>query len=252
VTFESIAPCLIGRCSRQLRKNCVGVNMVYSRTESVFIPKHYFTSKSLAALREAFSNVYPEKNVPNERTTQGLVTKFWSHRMCFATSAYWETKQPKLRPYRIQAVHQLQQRGTAARIQYCHWFRRFMHGGCSHTVVGWRFDGTPCTMRCSLPAVAVGTACLNARRIWNRTANVFTFDLKFGRIENSRLCTKFCNFYCRIGTHKTHWCYPTENNLKLRSVILLPSRNSRTVRLISLSFTVICWAVPYAYDRLKC
>jgi hypothetical protein len=34
------------------------------------------------------------------------------------TSAHRATKQLKLRPYRFQAVHQLQQRDTAARIQY--------------------------------------------------------------------------------------------------------------------------------------
>jgi hypothetical protein len=38
-------------------------------------------------------------------------------------------KQLKLRPYRFQVVHQPQQRDTAARIQYCHWFRRFVREG---------------------------------------------------------------------------------------------------------------------------
>jgi hypothetical protein len=45
------------------------------------------------------------------------------------TSAHRATKQLKLRPYRFQAVHQLQQRDTAARIQYYHWFRRFLREG---------------------------------------------------------------------------------------------------------------------------
>jgi hypothetical protein len=47
----------------------------------------------------------------------------------FETSVHRATKQMKLRPYRLQAVHQLQQRDTAARIQYCHWFRRFVREG---------------------------------------------------------------------------------------------------------------------------
>jgi hypothetical protein len=35
--------------------------MVYSRAERVFILEHYFASKSFAAVREAFSNAYPDK-----------------------------------------------------------------------------------------------------------------------------------------------------------------------------------------------
>jgi hypothetical protein len=45
------------------------------------------------------------------------------------TSAYQAKKQLKLRPYRFQAVHRLQQRDKAARIQYCYWFRRFVCEG---------------------------------------------------------------------------------------------------------------------------
>jgi hypothetical protein len=41
------------------------------------------------------------------------------HRKCLSVSrAHRATKQLKSRPYRFQAVHQLQQRDTAARIQY--------------------------------------------------------------------------------------------------------------------------------------
>jgi hypothetical protein len=43
--------------------------MVYSRAERVFILEHYFASKSLAAVREAFSNAYPDKEVPNNAPT---------------------------------------------------------------------------------------------------------------------------------------------------------------------------------------
>jgi hypothetical protein len=42
------------------------------------------------------------------------------------TSAHTAKKQLKLQPYRFQAVHLLQQRDKAVRIQYCHWFRRFV------------------------------------------------------------------------------------------------------------------------------
>jgi len=38
--------------------------MAYSRPEAVFILEHYFASTSFAAIREAFSNVYPDKETP--------------------------------------------------------------------------------------------------------------------------------------------------------------------------------------------
>jgi hypothetical protein len=40
--------------------------MVYSWAESVFILEHYFASKLFAAVCEAFSNAYPDKEVPNK------------------------------------------------------------------------------------------------------------------------------------------------------------------------------------------
>jgi hypothetical protein len=39
----------------------------------VFILEHYFASKSFAAIREAFSNAYPGRKVPNMTT---LLTLF--------------------------------------------------------------------------------------------------------------------------------------------------------------------------------
>jgi hypothetical protein len=42
----------------------------------VFILEHYITSKSFAAVREAFSNAYPDKEVPNKTKIHQLVTKF--------------------------------------------------------------------------------------------------------------------------------------------------------------------------------
>jgi hypothetical protein len=50
--------------------------MVYSRAERVFILEHYFASKSFAAVRETFSNAYPDREVPNKTTVHRLVTKF--------------------------------------------------------------------------------------------------------------------------------------------------------------------------------
>jgi hypothetical protein len=50
----------------QLRKSCAEANMVYSQAERVFILEHYFASNSFVAVREAFSNAYPDKEVPNK------------------------------------------------------------------------------------------------------------------------------------------------------------------------------------------
>jgi hypothetical protein len=109
-----------------MQKNCAGANMVYSR-ECVFILEHYFASKSFAAVREAFSNVYPDKEVPNKTTVHREVTTF--RKILSVTNAHRATKQLKLRPYRFQAARQLQQRDTAARIQYWHRFHRFVCKG---------------------------------------------------------------------------------------------------------------------------
>jgi hypothetical protein len=50
-----------------------------------------------------------------------------------------ETKQLKLRPYRFQAVCQVQQRDTAEGIEYCHWIRRFVREGVHAWQLGLRF-----------------------------------------------------------------------------------------------------------------
>jgi hypothetical protein len=51
--------------------------MVYSQAECVFILEHYFGSKSYDTVREAFSNAYTDKEVPNKTTIHQVVTKFW-------------------------------------------------------------------------------------------------------------------------------------------------------------------------------
>jgi hypothetical protein len=40
--------------------------MVHSRAECVFIPEHYFESELFAAVHEAFSSVFPDKEVLNK------------------------------------------------------------------------------------------------------------------------------------------------------------------------------------------
>jgi hypothetical protein len=76
VTSESKSPWLLGRFSRQMRKSCTGVIMVFSRAEPVSILEHYFASKSFEAVREAFSNVYNDEEVPNKITIHRLVITF--------------------------------------------------------------------------------------------------------------------------------------------------------------------------------
>jgi hypothetical protein len=76
VTLESRSPLLLGRCSLQLCKSCAGANMVCSLAERVFILEHYFVPKSFAAVREAFSNAYPDKEVPKQTAVHWVVTKF--------------------------------------------------------------------------------------------------------------------------------------------------------------------------------
>jgi hypothetical protein len=63
-------------CYAAAHVSCAGASIVYSRAERVFILEHYFGWKSFAAVREAFSNAYPDKEVPNKITIYQLVTTF--------------------------------------------------------------------------------------------------------------------------------------------------------------------------------
>jgi hypothetical protein len=47
---------------------------VLSQAERVFILGYFITPKSFAAVHEAFSNTYPDKEVPNNTTVHQLVT----------------------------------------------------------------------------------------------------------------------------------------------------------------------------------
>jgi hypothetical protein len=62
---------------------CAGANTVYSCAERVCILEKYFASKSCAALREAYSNAYPDKK---KRTEYDYKTpsfkKISGHRKC--------------------------------------------------------------------------------------------------------------------------------------------------------------------------
>jgi hypothetical protein len=49
---------------------------VCSRAARLFIPEHYFASKSFAAVRETFSNAYPNKEVSYSTTMHQLVKCF--------------------------------------------------------------------------------------------------------------------------------------------------------------------------------
>jgi hypothetical protein len=84
------------------------IRCAYSRQKCVCILEHSFTCKQSVAVRKAFSNAYPGKEVPNKTTI------FWI--TVFVTGARLVTNRLKLQPYRFQAVHQLQQRDTAAGI----------------------------------------------------------------------------------------------------------------------------------------
>jgi hypothetical protein len=62
----------------------------------VFIVEHDFAYESFADVREAFSNAYPDKEVPNKTVLHRLVNKISGHRKYLsATNAHRGTKQLK-------------------------------------------------------------------------------------------------------------------------------------------------------------
>lgn len=58
-------------------------------------------------------------------------------------SARRETKQLELWLYWFQSVHKLQQWDSPARIQYCHWFCRFVHEGITWSVLPLKWSHKP-------------------------------------------------------------------------------------------------------------
>jgi hypothetical protein len=64
-------------------------------SRSVFILEHYVTSELFAAVDKALSNVYSDKEVPNNNTPTD--NKILGHRKClFVISAHQATQQLKL------------------------------------------------------------------------------------------------------------------------------------------------------------
>lgn len=49
---------------------------MFSRGGRKFILNHYFASKSFAAVRETYSNAYPDKEIPSKTAIHRLVTQF--------------------------------------------------------------------------------------------------------------------------------------------------------------------------------
>jgi hypothetical protein len=64
----------------------------------VFAVEHYFVSKSFVAVREAFSNVHPDKEVPTKKTVHRLATKCWDSGNVSVKCAHRGTKNLKLQP----------------------------------------------------------------------------------------------------------------------------------------------------------
>jgi hypothetical protein len=99
---------------------------VYSRAERVFVREQYFASKLSAAVRESFSNGYPDKTVASKTTIHRLGTKCWdTGSVCLCQVGLFIEQQNSLN-YDRTDFKQLQQRDTVARIQCCYWFRRFV------------------------------------------------------------------------------------------------------------------------------
>jgi hypothetical protein len=131
MTLESGSPWLLSHCSCELRKSCAASKIGVFTSRTLFILKHYFASKSFSAAREAFSNAYTDREVQNKTTIYLLVPNNISgRRKCLCvTNSHRATRQQKLRPSLFLAVLQPQRPDTAARIEYCHWFRCFMREG---------------------------------------------------------------------------------------------------------------------------
>jgi hypothetical protein len=62
------SPLVLGCCSCQLYKSYASAIIMHSKAENVFIFEYYISSKLCAAVCEAFTNVYPDKDAPNETT----------------------------------------------------------------------------------------------------------------------------------------------------------------------------------------
>jgi hypothetical protein len=113
------------------QKLCKSEQDVFT-TEHGFILEHYFASKSFAAVREAFSNAYPDKEVPNKTTIQRLVTKsnkISGHNKClFVTSAHRATKQLNNGRTHFKQCLSCNNGIRLDELKYCHWCRFVREG----------------------------------------------------------------------------------------------------------------------------
>jgi hypothetical protein len=73
MTLETRSLCLLGRSSRQLLKSHTGTKFT---TRTCLHTRTYFASTLSVAVREAFSSVYPYKEVQNKTRIDRMVTKF--------------------------------------------------------------------------------------------------------------------------------------------------------------------------------
>jgi hypothetical protein len=97
---------------------------MYSWAERVLILEHHFASKSFAAVREAFSDAYPDKEVPN-KTVHLLITKFRdTGSVCDKSN---ETSEITALP--ISNCGSAARPGYGCKNRYCHSFRHFMREG---------------------------------------------------------------------------------------------------------------------------
>lgn len=78
-------------------QNIYIANMVLSRAESEFILEHYFVLNSFNPVREASSNAYPGKVVPNHTIIHRLVHNFGTRKVS-VTNVHLVAKQIKLLP----------------------------------------------------------------------------------------------------------------------------------------------------------
>jgi hypothetical protein len=63
VTLESVSVRLLGCYCRQLRRSCADAHVTYSRADCVLIHESFFSTRSFAAVREAFSKAYCDREI---------------------------------------------------------------------------------------------------------------------------------------------------------------------------------------------
>jgi hypothetical protein len=128
VTLDWRSYSLLGRCLGQLRRRCPGPNMLYSRAGRVLILEHYFSSKSSAALRAAFSNVYRDKDVQNKTTIHRLIVKCRHTKGFISYKRSSSDTEAEITAVPIASSAPAATTGHGCK-KYCYRFRRLMHEG---------------------------------------------------------------------------------------------------------------------------